>query len=159
MASGVPTCTRRPSRSTPMRSAIVSASIWSCVTNSVVLPCVFCRCLSSTRRDSRSLASRFESGSPLKNRRGGGQGGGAMGKARFSPPQGRAQRKREVVEHGHGRVERVLLEDEGHVPFGGRHALYRLAVKENAALVLLLQPGNDPQGGGFSGAGRAEQDE
>ena len=43
------------------------ASAWSCVTYSVVVPSRFCRRLISPRIDVRSLASRFESGSSMRN--------------------------------------------------------------------------------------------
>ena len=70
-----------------------------------------------------------------------------------------AQREGQVVVHRHVGVERVLLEDEGHIPAGGRQVVDGFSIEVQRALVLFLQPGNDAQGGGFSGAGWAEQDE
>ncbi len=43
------------------------ASIWSCVTNRKVAPSEFCRSFSSERSASRSLASRFDRGSSIRN--------------------------------------------------------------------------------------------
>ena len=59
----VPTCRTRPSFMTTRRSAIVSASSWSCVTMTVVRPSLRCSSRISTRTSCRSLASRFDSGS------------------------------------------------------------------------------------------------
>jgi hypothetical protein len=63
---GVSTCCMIPSRSTATRCPSVIASIWSCVTYTVVTPRRSCSFASSARIDTRSLASRFESGSSIK---------------------------------------------------------------------------------------------
>ena len=65
----------RPARSTPwfittMRSAMASASSWSCVTMMVVTPRRFCRARISSRRRTRTLASSAESGSSRRRRSG-----------------------------------------------------------------------------------------
>ena len=52
-----------PSRTTATRSPIVSASSWSWVTWTIVVPTVSCRRRSSTRMSARSGGSRFDSGS------------------------------------------------------------------------------------------------
>ncbi len=70
-----------------------------------------------------------------------------------------AQREGQVVVYRHVGIERVLLEDKGHIPAGGRPVVDGFFVEVQRALVLFLQPGNDAQGGGFSGSGWAEQDE
>ena len=57
----------RPRACTATRSAIVIASAWSCVTYSVVVASRFCRRLISPRIVVRSFASRFESGSSMRN--------------------------------------------------------------------------------------------
>ena len=63
----MPTCTSFPSFSTPTRSPIDIASIWSCVTKRKVAPSEFCRSFSSDRSASRSFASRFDKGSSIRN--------------------------------------------------------------------------------------------
>ena len=50
-----------------MRSPIVIASTWSWVTKTVVVPSSRCRRLISPRICTRRLASRFESGSSIRN--------------------------------------------------------------------------------------------
>ncbi len=70
MSSGEPSCCSSPSRMTATRSAIVIASAWSCVTYRVVVARRVCRRLISPRIVVRSLASRFESGSSMRNTEG-----------------------------------------------------------------------------------------
>ena len=62
-SAGVPTCSIRPALKTAMRSDIVNASSWSCVTKTKVIPTCRCSCLSSTCICSRSLRSSAPSGS------------------------------------------------------------------------------------------------
>jgi hypothetical protein len=50
-----------------MRSPIVIASTWSCVTYTVVTPSRACSETISVRVEARSLASRFDSGSSMQN--------------------------------------------------------------------------------------------
>src|SRR6202007_2923027 len=57
----------RPSFITAMRSAMVIASTWSCVTYTVVVRSRWCSALISARIATRSLASRLDSGSSNKN--------------------------------------------------------------------------------------------
>ena len=52
---------------TAMRLPIVIASTWSCVTYMVVIPRRACSWISSSRVWMRSCASRFESGSSIRN--------------------------------------------------------------------------------------------
>ena len=64
---GVSTCWRTPLRMTATRSPIVMASTWSCVTYSVVTRrSCWIRAISE-RIWTRSLASRFDSGSSMRN--------------------------------------------------------------------------------------------
>ena len=60
---GVPTCSIAPWFITTMRSAIDSASSWSCVTMIVVTPSRCCSARISPRRRTRSSASSADSGS------------------------------------------------------------------------------------------------
>ena len=66
-SSGVPICSTMPSCITTMRSAMVIASIWSCVTYTVVVLRRWCKALISARIATRNLASRLERGSSNKN--------------------------------------------------------------------------------------------
>ena len=56
----------RPARSSTTRSAIVIASVWSCVTYTIVMPRRRCRPRISRRISPLSCASRFESGSSMR---------------------------------------------------------------------------------------------
>ena len=64
---GGPTCWSRPSFMIAMRSPIVIASTWSWVTYTNVAASRRCSSMSSARVCTRSLASRFESGSSMRN--------------------------------------------------------------------------------------------
>ena len=66
-SAGVPVCTMRPSRSTAIRSPMVSASSWSGVAYTMVMPSSRCRRLNSARVSWRSLASRLVSGSSRRS--------------------------------------------------------------------------------------------
>ena len=70
MSAGVPTCARRPWCSRPIRLAIASASSWSCVTSTKVVPVSRCTRSSSCRVCSRSERSSAESGSSSSSSRG-----------------------------------------------------------------------------------------
>ena len=61
------TCWITPRLSTATRSPSVIASVWSWVTYSVVTPSRWCSFTSSARICTRSFASRFESGSSMRN--------------------------------------------------------------------------------------------
>ncbi len=65
-ACGVSTCCSFPSRSTQTRWPSVMASIWSWVTYTVVTPSRSCSWDSEARMDTRSLASRLDSGSSMR---------------------------------------------------------------------------------------------
>src|SRR3954464_231834 len=60
-------------------SPIVIASVWSCVTYRVVVPSSWCSRAMYARISTRSLASRFDSGSPPR------KGAGARRTARRNP--------------------------------------------------------------------------
>ncbi len=64
---GVSTCCSCPSRSTQTRLPRVIASTWSWVTYTVVVPSRSCSWFSAARIETRSLASRFDSGSSIRN--------------------------------------------------------------------------------------------
>jgi hypothetical protein len=63
----VSACCSRPSSKTQTRSPSVIASTWSWVTYTVVTPSRSCSWFSEARIDTRSLASRLDSGSSIKN--------------------------------------------------------------------------------------------
>ncbi len=56
-----------PARMTATRSPSVMASVWSCVTYTVVVPSELWIRATSVRICTRSLASRFDSGSSIRN--------------------------------------------------------------------------------------------
>jgi hypothetical protein len=64
---GASTCSSRPSRITATRSPIVIASVWSCVTYSVVVPSSWCSRAMYARISTRSLASKLLKGSSIRN--------------------------------------------------------------------------------------------
>ncbi|CUJ41549.1 Protein of uncharacterised function (DUF1602) [Achromobacter sp. 2789STDY5608628] len=64
---GVPICSGTPWYMTIMRCASVMASTWSCVTYRLVVPRRRCSFMISRRIATRSLASRFDSGSSNRN--------------------------------------------------------------------------------------------
>ena len=70
---------------------------------------------------------------------------------------GRAQRERQVVEHREVGIERVLLKDEGDVAGRRRCRGHVMAGDGDSAGIGPLEPGDQPQGGGLAGPGRAEQ--
>ncbi len=71
----------------------------------------------------------------------------------------RAQRKGQVVVDRHGRIERILLEDKGNIALGGRSRVDRLAVEEDAPLILFFQPSDHAQRSGFARAGGPQEHE
>ena len=70
MSDGVATWASWPAFITPMRSASVIASSWSCVTMTKVSPSLSCSSISSKRVSSRSLRSSADSGSSSSSTRG-----------------------------------------------------------------------------------------
>ncbi len=66
-ACGLSACCSLPSRMTQTRCPSVIASTWSCVTYTVVTPSRSCSCDSDARIETRSLASRLDSGSSMRN--------------------------------------------------------------------------------------------
>src|SRR5918911_641544 len=116
-----------PSRITATRWPSVIASTWSCVTYTVVVASVACSCWSDVRIVTRSFASRFESGSSLRNATGLPAVAGPPVEHLLQAEHPRhlehalvdlparqlpdAQPVPEVLAHGHVRVERVVLED------------------------------------------------
>src|SRR6266550_2787566 len=91
--SGVPSCWSLPASSTAIRSPIVMASAWSCVTKIVVTPSCFCSALTSVRVCVRSFASRFDSGSSMRNTRGSRTIARASATRCCSPPESWAGRR------------------------------------------------------------------
>ena len=83
-------CSTLPPDMTAIRSEIESASSWSCVTNTVVMPmrCWISRMSSRTR--TRSFASRFESGSSSSSTFGSSTSARASATRCCSPPEMRA---------------------------------------------------------------------
>ena len=69
-STGVPICSITPRFITTIRSAIVRASSWSCVTMIVVTPTCRWSCRISCRRWTRTLASRADRGSSRSRRPG-----------------------------------------------------------------------------------------
>ena len=69
-STGAASCSMRPSLKTAIRSLIVSASSWSWVTNTKVMPTSRWICLSSICISRRSLRSRAPSGSSSSSTRG-----------------------------------------------------------------------------------------
>ena len=86
-SSGVPTCSNRPSRTTATRCPSASASPWSCVTCRVVTPVASCTRRISPRVETRSCASRFESGSSSSSTRGRAANARANATRCRSPPE------------------------------------------------------------------------
>ena len=77
----------RPSPMTTIRSAMVMASRWSCVTTMVVMPSRRCSCRSSTCIASRSFASSADSGSSSRKSRGDRASARAMATRWRCPPE------------------------------------------------------------------------
>jgi hypothetical protein len=71
----------------------------------------------------------------------------------------RAQGKGEVLAHAQMRIERVLLEDEGGVAGRRFQPLDPRAADADLARVLAFDAGDQAQGRGLAGTGRAEQDD
>ena len=66
-SSGLAICMILPPFMITIRSPIVIASTWSCVTYTLVVRTRWCSRFSSVRMCTRSLASRFDSGSSNKS--------------------------------------------------------------------------------------------
>ena len=188
--AGVPTCWMRPRSKTATRSLIVSASSWSWVTNTKVIPTSRWICLSSTCICSRSLRSSAPSGSSSSSTAGSTTSARASATRcrwppdscegrRFSMPcsatfasacaaplaalgLGHAadpQAVADVVEHGHVREERVVLEDGGEVALERRPVGDVLAVELDGAGGGLLEAADQPEHGGLARARRPEHRE
>ncbi len=69
------------------------------------------------------------------------------------------QREADVLGHGHVRIERVALEDHGHVAVLGLDQRDVAVADADGALVTGFQPGEHAQGGRLAGAGRADEHE
>ena len=74
-------------------------------------------------------------------------------------PRRRLQRELQVLAHRIARVERVLLQHQGDVALGRSPGVDVLVVDADRARIGALQSRDQPQRGGFAGAGRAKQDE
>ena len=111
MSLGPPSWTISPSRITAIWSESVSASSWSCVTNSVVISRRSVSILSSTRMSSRSLASRFESGSSSSSAFGWRTSARARARRCCWPPDncGAGRRSRPIETHQSERLHHAIL--------------------------------------------------
>ena len=69
----------------------------------------------------------------------------------------RAQRERDVLEHREVRVERVVLEDHGHVALRGRQVVHHPVADPQLARVRRLQAGQETQQGGLAASRRPQQ--
>ena len=70
-----------------------------------------------------------------------------------------AQAEREVVVHGHVRVERVRLEDHRDVTRSGCNVVDDTAADQDPATRHVLEPGEHPQRGRLAAARRTDEDE
>ena len=68
-----------------------------------------------------------------------------------------SERERDVVPHGHVRVQREVLEHHGDAPLAGRQIIGQLAIEQDRAAGRVLQPGDHTQHRGLAAAGRPEQ--
>ncbi len=68
------------------------------------------------------------------------------------------QAEREVVAHGHVRVERVALEDHRDVAVLGRDVVHDPLADPQRAAGDVLEPGDHPQAGRLAAARRADED-
>src|SRR5690242_9617959 len=161
----------RPWSMTAMRSAIASASSWSCVTKTKVMPTSACNRFNSICMALRSFWSSAPSGSSRSSTF------GRMTSARASatrccwPPESCGglpaavglldaallEAERDVVDDVEVREQRVLLEDRVDLPLVRRHPDHRIAADQDLALGRLLEPRDHPQGGGLAASGRTEQ--
>ena len=161
---------------TAIRVPIVIASTWSWVTYIVVTPSSRCRPAISARIWVRSFASRFESGSSIRNTCGSRtiarpiatrwrcppESARGLRPSRPSRPSSVAvrstrvrisalrkpagpERECEVVEDGHVRVERVVLEDHRHVALPRVERVDEPVADPDLALGDLLEAGGHPQ--------------
>jgi hypothetical protein len=71
----------------------------------------------------------------------------------------RTQTEGDVVDHGHVREERVLLEDGVHVALVGRHPGHVHTLEQDATRRRLLEAGDHLQQRGLAATGRPEQRE
>ena len=86
-SSGDPTCSTRPSRSTAIRSPSTIASVWSCVTWTIVASTRVCSAFSSARVSTRSSTSRFDNGSSRRKTSGSRTSARASATRCRSPPE------------------------------------------------------------------------
>ncbi len=70
-----------------------------------------------------------------------------------------AERKRQVLRHGHVRKQRVVLEHHAHVALVRWHVVDRPAIEEDFPRRGRLEASQHHQAGGFARAGRPEQGE
>ena len=70
---------------------------------------------------------------------------------------GHAQTEGNIVKHIQMREKRITLEHRIDLPLIGRHIVDPLAVKRNFTGGRRQEAANDPQGGGFTAAGRSQQ--
>jgi hypothetical protein len=67
------------------------------------------------------------------------------------------QPEREVVEHRHLRIQRVVLEDHRDVALARRHTVHQRIADEHRARRHRLEPGEHPQRRRLAGAGRPHE--
>ena len=70
---------------------------------------------------------------------------------------GHLQREGDVLEHGHVRIERVVLEDHRHVAVAGSDVIDQPAVDVDLAVADIFQPGDHLEQGALAAARRPEQ--
>ena len=69
------------------------------------------------------------------------------------------QRRLDVLGHGHVRVQRVALEDHGHVAMARLDVVHHVVADRDRAARGGLETGQHPQSGALAAARRAQQDE
>src|SRR5579883_2675582 len=163
-----------------MRSAMVIASTWSWVTNTMVVLSCCASALISALTCARSLASRLDKGSSNKNALGSRTMALAAGellrlavqigldvqeRRRALDPRidlrlrkpAQFQRKRHVVVDAHVRIERIVLEHHRNVAPRRRHAIDALGADEDLARGDRLQARDDAQQCRLAAAGGADE--
>ena len=69
------------------------------------------------------------------------------------------QAERHVLKHSHVRVQRVVLEHHGDIAILRRHVVDQLVADVQLTVGDFLQAGDHTQGGGFTAAGRTDQND
>src|SRR5712692_10242020 len=161
MSRGAPICSITPWFITTMRSAIVRASSWSCVTMTVVTPRRRWSCVISWRRYTRTFASSAESGSSRSRRPG-------EGDALLLPARELRRILAALVAHA-DHVEQLaharrhpglrgsrVLEPVGHVGGGGEVGEQGVGLEDDAEVPLRGGQGRDVAAGLLDAAARLD---